>query len=161
MLFRSDFVFGRTNFPSSMLPSLSHQGSSSGHLCQEVPRDFSSSSTPCLLPSRLIRPVQPFLPSFVLPRTKSFPVPKHCQARLSPATMTPPSSPLGAPDTLPPTLWSPEDPCVPILHSIGFTVDGWTFPDGLPTWAQVRSYKQQHLQGNTFNPLDELDRICE
>ena len=75
--------------------------------------------------------------------------------------MTPPSSPLSAPDLLSPTLWSPKDPCVPILHSIGFTVDGWTFLDGLPSWAQVHDYEQQHLQGITFNPLDELDHVHE
>ena len=50
-------------------------------------------------------------------------------------TMTPPSSPLRHPHSLSPTLWSPEDPRIPILHSISFTVNGWTFPDGLPTWA--------------------------
>ena len=75
--------------------------------------------------------------------------------------MTPPSSPLGQLDSLPPTLWSPEDPRIPILRSIGFTVDGWTFPDGLPTWAHVRDFEQQHLQGVSFNSLDELDRIRE
>ena len=78
-----------------------------------------------------------------------------------PVTMTPPSSPLGAPNSLPPTLWSPEDPRLPILRSIGFTVDGWTFLEGLPTWAQVHNYEQQHLQGITFNPLDELDHVHE
>ena len=71
--------------------------------------------------------------------------------------MTPLSSLLSAPDSLPPTLWSPEDPHIPILKSISFSVDGWTFPDGLPTWTQVRIYEQQHLHGVIFNPLDELD----
>ena len=78
-----------------------------------------------------------------------------------PSTMTPPSSPLEHLDSLPPTLWSPDDPRIPILRSIGFTVDGWAFPDGLPTWARVRDFEQQHLQGVSFNPLDELDRIHE
>ena len=78
-----------------------------------------------------------------------------------PTTMTPPSSPLGHLDSLPPTLWSPEDPRIPILRSIGFTIDGRTFPEGLPTWARVRDFEQQHLQGVSFNPLDELDRIHE
>ena len=75
--------------------------------------------------------------------------------------MTPPSSPLEHIDSLPPTLWSPDDPRIPILRSISFTVDGWTFPDGLPTWARVWDYERQHLQGTSFNPLDELDRIHE
>ena len=75
--------------------------------------------------------------------------------------MTPPSSPLGHIDSLPPTLWSPEDPRISILRSISFTVDGWTFPDGLPTWERVRDFEQQHLRGVSFNPLDELDRIRE
>ena len=78
-----------------------------------------------------------------------------------PSTMTPPSSPLGHIDSLPPTLWNPEDPRISILRSIGFTVDGWTFPDGLPTWERVRDFEQQHLRGISFNPLDELDRIRE
>ena len=89
------------------------------------------------------------------------PPPNIVKPNLPPITMTPPSSPLGIPNSLPPTLWSPEDPCIPILCSIGFTVDGWTFPDGLPTWALVCDYEQQHLQGITFNPLDELDHIHE
>ena len=76
-------------------------------------------------------------------------------------TITPPSSPLRHPDSLPPTLWSPDDPRIPILCSIGFTVDGWTFPDRLPTWTQVQDYEQQHLHGVTFNPLDKLDCIHE
>ena len=75
--------------------------------------------------------------------------------------MTPPSSPLGHIDSLPPTLWNPEDPRIPILRSIGFTVDGWAFPDGLPTWERVRDFEQQHLRGVSFNPLDELDRLHE
>ena len=75
--------------------------------------------------------------------------------------MTPPSSPLGHPNSLPPTLWNSNDPRIPILRSIGFTVDGWSFPDGLSTWEQVRLYERQHLHGATFNPLDELDRIHE
>ena len=75
--------------------------------------------------------------------------------------MAPPSSPLEHLDSLPPTLWSPDDPRIPILRSIGFTVDGWAFLDGLPTWARVRDFEQQHLQGISFNPLDELDRIHE
>ena len=74
-------------------------------------------------------------------------------------TMTPPSSPLGHIDSLPPTLWSPDNPHIPILQSIGFTVDGWTFPEGLPTWTCVRDFEQQHLLGVSFNPLDELDCI--
>ena len=72
-----------------------------------------------------------------------------------------PSSPLGHLDSLPPTLWSLDDPHIPILRSIGFTVDGWTFPEGLSTWACVHDFEQQHLQGVSFNPLDELDRIHE
>ena len=76
-------------------------------------------------------------------------------------TMTPPSSPLRHIDSLPPTLWSPDDPRIPILHSIGFTVDGWAFPTGLPTWTRVCDFEQQHLWGVTFNPLDELDHIHE
>ena len=75
--------------------------------------------------------------------------------------MTPPSSPLEQLDSLPPTLWSPEDPRIPILRSIGFTVDGWTFPDGLPTWGQVRDFEQHHLWGVSFNPQDNLDHIQE
>ena len=78
-----------------------------------------------------------------------------------PTTLTPSSSPLGHIDSLPPTLWSPEDPRIPILRSIGFTVDGWTFLEGLPTWARVQDFEQQHLLGVSFNPLDELDRIHE
>ena len=77
------------------------------------------------------------------------------------STMTPPSSPLGNPNSLPPTLWNLDDPCIPILHSIGFTVDGWSFPDGLPTWEQVRVYEHQHLHGVTFDLLAELDCIHE
>ena len=73
--------------------------------------------------------------------------------------MTPPSSPLEHLDSFPPTLWSSDDPRIPILRSIGFTVDGWAFPDGLPTWTQVRDFERQHLRGTSFNPLDELDRI--
>ena len=69
--------------------------------------------------------------------------------------MTPPSSPLGNPDSLPPTLWSLEDPHIPILHSIGFAVKGWYFPKGLPTWEQVHAYKQQHLLGISFYPGEE------
>ena len=70
--------------------------------------------------------------------------------------LTPPSSPLSNPDSLLPTLWSPEDPRLPILHSIGFTVDGWSFPDSLPTWEQVQSYEHQHLHSVSFNPEEEL-----
>ena len=66
----------------------------------------------------------------------------HIAEPAPPITMTPPFSPLGHPDSLPPTLWSPEDPHIPILRSIGFTVDSWTFPGGLPTWMQVRDYEQ-------------------
>ena len=99
-------------------------------------------------------------PSFSPGRNLS-PSPNIVKPILLPVTMTPPSSPLSAPASLPPTLWSPEDPHVPILRSIGFTVDGWTFPDGLPTGAQVCDYEQQHLWGITFNPMDELDRIHE
>ena len=75
--------------------------------------------------------------------------------------MTPPSSPLRHIDSLPPTLWSPDDPHIPILQSISFTVDSWTFLEGLPTWAHVHDFEQQHLLGVSFNPLDELDRIHE
>ena len=75
--------------------------------------------------------------------------------------MTPPSSPLGHPNSLPPTLWNSDNPHIPILHSIGFTVDGWSFLDGLPTWEQVRLYEHQHLHGATFDLLDELDHIHE
>ena len=78
-----------------------------------------------------------------------------------PTTMTPPSSPLGHPDLLPPTLWNPDNPHIPILRSISFTIDGWTFPDRLPTWACIRDFEQQHLLGVSFNPLDELDCIHE
>ena len=52
-------------------------------------------------------------------------------------------------------------PCIPILRSISFMVNGWSFPDGLPTWEQVRLYEHQHLHGATFDPLDELDHIHE
>ena len=71
--------------------------------------------------------------------------------------LTPPSSPLGHPDSLPNMLWNPEDPQIPILRSIGFTVDRWTFPDELPTWDQVHRYEQQHLHGISFDPVDDLD----
>ena len=72
--------------------------------------------------------------------------------------VTPSSSPLSNPDSLPPTHWSLEDPCIPILHSIGFIVDSWSFPEGLPTWEQVCIYKQQHLHGVSFDPEEEL--VC-
>ena len=75
------------------------------------------------------------------------------------STITPPSSPLGHPDSLPPTLWNSDDPHIPILCSIGFMVDSWSFPDGLPTWEQVHIYEHQHLHGTTFDPLDELDCV--
>ena len=77
------------------------------------------------------------------------------------STITPPSSPLGHPNSLPPTLWISDDPRIPILHRIGFTVNGWSFPDGIPTWEQVRLYEHQHLHGATFDPLDELDQLHE
>ena len=70
--------------------------------------------------------------------------------------MTPPSSPLSAPDLLPPTLWSLEDPRIPILCSIGFTISGWNFPDGLPTWEQVCTYERQHLHSISFDPETNL-----
>ena len=79
-------------------------------------------------------------PSFSPGRNLS-PSPNIIEPIPPPITMTPPSSLLGAPDSLPPTLWSPKDPHIPILCSIGFSVDSWTFPDGLPTWAQVRVYE--------------------
>ena len=91
-------------------------------------------------------------PSFSPGRNLS-PSPNTIVPSLPPAapTMTPPSSPLGNPDSFPPTLWSPEDPHIPILCSIGFTVDGWSFPDSLPTWEQVRDYECQHLHSTSFN----------
>ena len=75
--------------------------------------------------------------------------------------MTSPSSPLGNPDSLPPTLWSPEDPHIPILHDISFTVEGWYFPEGLPTWEQVHIFKQQHLHGISFYPGEEWAHVFE
>ena len=55
--------------------------------------------------------------------------------------MTPPSSPVGNSNSLPPTLWSPDDPHIPILQCISFIVNSWSFPEGLPTWEQVCIYK--------------------
>ena len=53
-------------------------------------------------------------PSFSPGRNLS-PSPNIVEPVLPLITMTPPTSLLGAPDLLPPTLWSPEDPCIPIL----------------------------------------------
>ena len=75
--------------------------------------------------------------------------------------MTPPSSPLGNPEPLPSTLWNTDDPQIAILRSIGFTVDRWTFPDGLPTWEQVRGFERRYLHGGSFDPIDQLDLARE
>ena len=74
---------------------------------------------------------------------------------------TPPSSPLGNLDSYPTTLWDSNDPWVAILHSIGFTVNRWTFPDGLPTWEQLRGFEQQHSHNGSFNPINQFDLARE
>ena len=71
--------------------------------------------------------------------------------------MTPPLSPLGNPDSYPNTLWNSDDLWIAILRSIGFTIDGWTFLDGLPTWEQVHTYEQRYLHKGSFDPIDQLD----
>ena len=57
---------------------------------------------------------------------------------------TPPSTPSDNPASLPCTLWSPDNPCIPLLHCIGFTIEGWAFPSSLPSWDQVRQFMQMH-----------------
>ena len=54
-------------------------------------------------------------------------------------------------------LWDSDDPWIAILRRIGFTVNRWTFPEGLPTWEQVRSFEQQHLHHGSFDPVAQLD----